>query len=314
MFKFTCVLGAVFCCLSVAACKQAVRDVPAEAVPVAEARPDSWIGVELAALTPPQDVISADEVVVKVVGVMIAAPADGILKEDDILVKVGGQPVTDIVQTIDRIKGWPAGQDLEVTVRRGNKEETLVLRPQSKPAPTALLNRAYLGRPLEPFTGAMISVAEVDAQDRVVPGSQCVMEYGTACPKFGRLGATDLTVGKATVLLFWSQDGTMASSPAFSVLKDCHERFGARGLEIVAITRDAPRTLMPYLKNVPHPPMTLISMWLGNYRSARLAESLAPSVLVLDEKGVVRAAAGTVADMEALANQTLPELLGTAER
>jgi len=322
MSKPRCAAYLILCCLMFVACRQSAKDLPAEAnPPVTETRTDSWIGVELAVQAAPENEIRGEnDYAVLIAGVLPTAPADGVLKKDDILTKVDGKPVTDIVKAIDVIRGWPAGQKLEVAVRRGNKVETLTLRPEPKPTPTALLNRAYVGRPLSPFGGVLISIAEADGQGGIVPGSQCVMEYDTTCPKFGRLGQTNLAVGKATVLLFWTQIGAVEGKPeqsatAFATLKGWRERFGAQGLEIVAVTRDSPRTLAPYLKKVgPQPRMTLISMFLGNYGSARLAESYAPCVLILDEKGVVRAVAGTVEDMTEISDRVLPELLRTPQQ
>lgn len=315
MLNSKCVISAAICCLLSAGCKK-----PAEAPPPpAATRTDSWIGVELTVQAAPENEIRDNEYSVQIAGIIPTMPADGVLKEGDILLRVGAKPVTDIVEAVDAIRNWPAGQELEVTVRRGDKWNTFVLRPQPKPSPTELLRRVYVGKPLPPFRGIMISTAVADGQGGIVPESQCVMEDDKACPKFGRLGQTSLAVGKATVLLFWTQNGAADDKPSeagadFALLKRWQERFGAQGLEIVAITRDPPRTLAPFLKKVgPQPRMALVSMWLGNYGSARLAESYAPCVLILDEKGVVRAAAGTLRDIAGLGDRTLPELLGTPQ-
>ena len=308
-------LCAILCCLSLAACRQSAKDLPAEAdQPAAEAGPDSWIGVQLAVRTSSADEIR--DIEIEVAGVFPKMPADGFLKEGDILLKVGAGPVTDIDKTVDIIKKWPAGKALEVVFRRGVWEKNVFLIPEPRPSDTELLRRVYAGQTLSPLGGIMISTAAADGRGGIVPDSQCVMEGNKTCPKLGRLGKTDLAVGKVTVLLFWTQLGVAEGAPArtaaaFALLKQWQERFGAQGLEIVAITSDSPRSLASYLKTVgPQPRMTLVSMWLGNYGSARLASGLAPCVLVLDEKGVVRAAAGTIADLGALTDQVLPELLG----
>jgi len=321
MFKPRCATSAILCCLLFASCRQSARDVPAEAIPpAAEARPDSWIGVALFERPGCGSEIREYGKHVEVSDTYPSAPADGLLMKSDVILRVGGRPVASYDDVVAVVRSWPAGQELEVTVNRADKEIAVRLRPEPKPAPEELLRRLYVGKPLPSFDGYEISIAEADGNGGIVPGSQCVMEKKKACPKFGRLGKTRLAVGKATVLLFWSQydldaEARRATPPVFAALKRWHERFGSQGLAVIALTSDTPNTLAAYLKTAgPQPPMTVISMFYGDYGVARFVAAMTPSVLVLDEKGVVRAAAGTIEDLAEIGDRVIPELLGTSEK
>ncbi len=303
----------VVCFFSIAGCKQPAEELPAEMPPVVRA--DSWIGVELAEVEPRSEVIGSSATEVLVAGTIPYMPADGVLKEEDVILRLGDEPAAGAARTVEAIRRWPAGRALPLTVRRGGKEVVCEVIPIAKPAPSDLLGRVYVGRPMPVFSGYQISVARTDGKGGVVAGTQCVMKDDADCLGLGRLGRTNLARGKATAVLFWTRYDDLEGQPSttketLAVLKAWTDKYAGQGLEIVAVTRDTPRSIMPYLQKAgSQPPMTLMSVSLGRLGAARLAQTLAPSVLVLDEKGVVRGAAGAVGDLKSLGDRLLPQLL-----
>ncbi len=305
------IAAAAFLCLPLIACKQPVKEAPAEAVvPV-----DSWIGVELAEIATQSDMIGSSETEIVVAGTIPTMPADGVLKFRDVILRLGGAPAAGSAKAVETIRNWPAGKVLPLTVRRDGQAVALEVTPIAKPAPTDLLSRVYVGRPMPSLDGFQISVAETDGSGGIVPGSQCVMTDDQACPKIGRLGRTNLAQGKTTAVFFWTQYAELPDQPSptrqmMAVLKSWQDAYGGRGLKIVAATDDAPRTIMPYLQKAgPALRMTVLSVMLAGRDTARLARTLAPCVLILDDKGEVRGAAATVKDLEGLDGGLLPQLL-----
>ncbi|MFA6603697.1 MAG: PDZ domain-containing protein [Patescibacteria group bacterium] len=304
---------AILVVLSFSACNKR----PTENVPAEKPRA-SWIGVQLGTVTAQElaeagITIAANTTAVMIVDVVPTTPADGVLKQNDILLKVGAEPATDSDRVTETIQKSPAGQAIEITVLRDNREMTVVLAPETKPLPTALLDRIYVGRPLAPLPSDDVEVFVLDGQGGIVPASKCVPRDGQTCPKLDHQSKQfALAAGKATILLSWAPcDQSTENTEFLAALKSWHDRYGAQGLEIVSLIQNSPCRLAECQKYIPlHPHMTLVY----NYGPRLFHELTAPNVLVLDKQGVVRATAGTIAYLSAIANDVLPKLLGEPQQ
>jgi PDZ domain-containing protein len=63
-----------------------------------------------------------------IAGVSPDVPANKVLKPKDVLVKVGGTPITDLTQLRALLQKTPAGDEVRLTVRRGNADQDVVTR------------------------------------------------------------------------------------------------------------------------------------------------------------------------------------------
>jgi|GEM_PF-3298448 len=292
-----------------AACeKPAEVGAPAEgARPVIVPVTESWIGAVLSERKELGDEIREYGTYVEVVDLIPAAPAEGKLAKHDVLVSIKGRTVTGAHQVISVISEHPVGQEIELLVRRQDKEVAVRLTTAARPTTQEMLRQLYLGKPLPPFSGT-ISTAKADGRGGF--HSSCVMEDQKECPPYGRSGKTDLAVGQITALLLWTQY-RLDTPLVFTVMRGWHERYGQSGLAIVAVTDDMPWTITSYLRAEPaHPPMTLVSVpfsW-GRLRFLRRA---VPAVVVLDEAGTVRAISlWTGEDFDPSGERMTKELLG----
>ena len=302
-----CVLG-VLLLVSVFSC----RKEPEPEIVVTRV-PASWIGVGL----DEKEDYDSKEIRGKnviVTDVIPATPADGVLKPGDVIVTLGARSPASAKDMISIVQKWPTGTTLNAVVRRDGKDVAVNLRPTTRPTTEALLERLYLGKPLPPFPGE-ISVAETDGRGGIVPGSQCVTEKDRVCPPIGKNGATNVALGKATAVLFWTR-WSRDNDYTFAALRQLAQTYGDNGLRIVAITADPPYAIPAALsagENLP-PPMTVVSVYYGGYGGAAYAAMTFPTVLLLDEKGTVRAiVAGSGGDLSGTAARVLPQLLGIAQ-
>jgi len=101
-----------------------------------------YVGIRMVALTDQNKAAIADQtgldvaneegiLIADVVGNSPAARAG--LKPGDILVSVGGQPVTEAAEVQDRVEAAGVGQDLSLQVRRNGRVETLTVQPEALP-------------------------------------------------------------------------------------------------------------------------------------------------------------------------------------
>jgi len=69
--------------------------------------------------------------IVDIVDITPGMPADGTLEVRDVLISVGGTPITSTQDVIDAIDGSPKGEPVAFVVRRGKKEVTVQVTPRT---------------------------------------------------------------------------------------------------------------------------------------------------------------------------------------
>lgn len=295
MKRVTSVVCAVLPLIFSGACRTSADDAEStvenqsEATEVEEPPVKAWIGVFLSNQHEFGDEIREYPTFVKIIETLPSTPARGVLSDGDIFVSVNGQPVTTVDEVIAIISPWPVGDELSLVVRRKKKELTVNLHPEERPMYEEYLQKLYVGKPM-PSLQKQVSVAEVQRGGGIVPDSQCVMKGKKACPPYGRSKKTDLAVGKATVVLFpnlWISK----YRPVFPLLTAWDMRYGPKGLKIVTVTTTPPSLIAGYLsESDAYPPMTVFAISILERGELKYIEKGNPSVLVLDESGVIRAA------------------------
>lgn len=277
------------------ACTTSAEDVESgvgnqpESAPVDAPRVRSWIGAMLRTQRESGEEIREYPSYVEIADTLPSTPAHGVLSDEDVFVSVDGRPVTTAEEVIAIVSQWPVGDELSMVVRRKKKELKVLLRPVERPTYEEYLQKLYIGKPM-PSLKKRVSLADVQRDGGIVPGSQCVMKGKKACPPFGRSRKTDLSVGKATVVLFWSTWLTTQSRLALTRLRFWDTQFGKKGLKIVAVTTDLPSSVAKYFKDADtHPPMTVFAISSLELGVLKYIEKESPSALVLNENGVVRA-------------------------
>lgn len=147
-----------------------VRRIVGELTQFGKVRP-SWVGVEVDPLLPKAArALGWDRTHgVLVSGVEAASPAEGAgLASGDIISEIGGSRVTDTEDFLVRLKGYPAGSELRLTVFRQGKLRELTLRAVEFPAELAEgLAWGRLGvrvKPLRGGGGLMITAVRSGSQ------------------------------------------------------------------------------------------------------------------------------------------------------
>lgn len=259
-----------------------------EATQVEVPPPKSWIGASLRNQHEYGEEIRDYPSFVKIDGTLPETPAHDVLQDDDVLLSVDGHPVTTAQEVVAIVSERPVGVEVSMVVRRKKKEVTVRLRTEARPTYEEYLQKMYVGKPI-PSLQKHVSVAAVRKGGGIVPESQCVMGGKKECPPFGRAGKTDLSVGKATVVLFpklWNS----RFQPVFPLLMAWDTRYGQKGLKIVTVTTDPPSLIAEYLAESDiYPPMSVLAISILERGALEYIEKASPSMLILDEDGMVRA-------------------------
>jgi thiol-disulfide isomerase/thioredoxin len=183
----------------------------------------------------------------------------------DRVFRVAGGGVPDVQAMQQAVAAHRPGDRIELEITRKGRRMTIKVLLKAMPTYAEQVKQHLLDKPAPPFT-----VTPVDDQ-------------GAA----GTLTLASLR-GRVVLLEFWASYCT-ACVRAVPLLKRIHQDKGKRGLELVAITRDAvPRAAA--LKSGLQVPYTVASDPRGQVLKDYLINPI-PAFILVDAKGVVRALA-----------------------
>ena len=182
-----------------------------ESEPVMEAEPPrqvgrGWLGVELQTAPDGQP------------GVLIrslvrAAPGEQAgLEAGDLIMQVGGEPVSRPDDVVRVVRQHRAGERLNIAFRRGSQDRLVAAVLQPMPNVDQILRQSYVGAPAPRF--AQLS----SVQGSLSPG-------------------LDALKGKVTVIEFWASWCGVCPIMV-PTMNDWYARFGAQGFEVVGVTTD----------------------------------------------------------------------------
>jgi peroxiredoxin len=164
--------------------------------------------------------VRTEQTSTRVVAVVPDSPADraGIAIGDEI-VTVDGTPVVSSQGLSTQTHALAAGAKVAVVVRRGGQERTLVLIPETMPMPSKLVDKAAPDLVADKLDGSLLKLADLR--------------------------------GHVVVLEFWGTWCVPCTAMA-RILDAWHDKYAARGVEIVGISSEDAPTVTAFVANHPH--------------------------------------------------------------
>jgi peroxiredoxin len=240
---------------------------PARATAALPKTPKAWLGIG----------IEYGVYGVRVNEVIRRTPAQHCgLRVGDEIVSVGSASVLSPNSLIARVGGRPPGTEVNLTVRRNGQRLKVNARLDALPSEGEILRLRLL--------------------DRFAPSFRL--------PVVGKRRALGLSSlrGKVVVVVFWAS-WNPASRATHIPLTKLINKFGYRGLEVIAVSTESDKVLHAYLKKN-SVPFTVLRDSSGTVGSRLYRAPSIPAVVVIDRTGVIRHAgigAGANMDLTAFA-------------
>lgn len=113
----------------------------------------------------------------RILEVVAGSPADGVLRADDVIVEVDGEPITTAAGVVDAVRSRPAGTELPMVVERNDGRRSVAVAPEEIPD---VAGRVGIGVLLETRGLDVDLPFDIRFEDRDIGGPSAGLAYSLA--------------------------------------------------------------------------------------------------------------------------------------